>query len=280
MLKLEVKNLAKWFGTRKIFEDIDFSLEPGRSIAIVGPNGSGKTTLLTLIMGLSFPTMGRVAFYRDGRKLDFDKYRRSLALVAPYMALYGSLTAAENMRFLLKVDGRSAADSEIEEVRYQAVHFLGYLAGRSVIQALRAKVFDPSDRISIEALEGLVGQSDGGATRLRMPDYDIIAAKGVDAGLIVKTSGRPLIAVTGIGTPLAGTIEAVVGDVALGSTDENHVGVFKGIGPEGNQVVVEATMDNILATFANFNVPFETARRILVTLEDAGNMPYRVTWID
>jgi heme exporter protein A len=116
MLKLEVKNLAKWFGTRKIFENIDFSLEPGRSIAIVGPNGSGKTTLLTLIMGLSFPTKGRVAFYRNGRKLDFDKYRRNLALVAPYMSLYGSLTAAENLRFLSQVNGRPAADSEIEQI--------------------------------------------------------------------------------------------------------------------------------------------------------------------
>ena len=116
MLKLEVKNLAKWFGTRKIFEDIDFSLEPGRSIAIVGPNGSGKTTLLRLIMGLSFPTKGRVAFYRNERKLDFDKYRRSLALVAPYMSLYGSLTAMENLHFLSKVSDHPMADSEIEQI--------------------------------------------------------------------------------------------------------------------------------------------------------------------
>jgi heme exporter protein A len=114
MLRLEVENLAKWFGPRKIFENIGFALNQGQSIAVVGPNGSGKTTLLRLIIGLAFPTRGMVTFSQGGEKLDFDQYRRKLALVAPYMSLYGSLTARENLRFLSVVDGRPVADPEIE----------------------------------------------------------------------------------------------------------------------------------------------------------------------
>jgi ABC-type sugar transport system ATPase subunit len=56
MLKLEIENLAKRFGARKVFENISFSLITGESIAIVGPNGSGKSTLLRLIIGLNIPT--------------------------------------------------------------------------------------------------------------------------------------------------------------------------------------------------------------------------------
>lgn len=116
MLRLEVQNLAKSFGSRKIFENIDFTLEPGNSMAVIGPNGSGKTTLLRVIMGLSFPTNGSAIFLEDGRKLDFDKYRTRLSLVAPYLSLYGSLTARENLIFLSKVNGCLVSENEVEQV--------------------------------------------------------------------------------------------------------------------------------------------------------------------
>ena len=126
MLKLEIQNLAKSFGPRKIFENINLSLSQGQSIAIVGPNGSGKTTLRRMIMGLNFPTRGTVTFSEDGKKLDFEQYRPRLALVAPYLSLYGSLTARENLAFFAKVNGRTISDNEIET----ALEMVG-LAGRA-----------------------------------------------------------------------------------------------------------------------------------------------------
>jgi heme exporter protein A len=114
MLRLDVKNASKWFGARKVFENIDFSLEPGQSIAVIGPNGSGKTTMLRLIVGLTIPTRGSATFWDNSKKLDFDSYRRSLSLVAPYLSLYGSLTAKENLKFISKIGGIAVADSEID----------------------------------------------------------------------------------------------------------------------------------------------------------------------
>jgi len=116
MLKLEIDKLAKWFGQRKIFEDINLTLEIGQSAAIIGPNGSGKTTLLRLIMGLSYPTRGEVIFSEDGKKLDFDGYRKRMALVSPYLSLYDALTGLENLRFFAKVDGRAVSNDEMNEV--------------------------------------------------------------------------------------------------------------------------------------------------------------------
>jgi len=119
MIKLEVENLAKWFGPRKVFENISFALTQGESIAIVGPNGSGKSTLLKLLIGFAFPTRGRVVFSDEGKKLDFDSYRRRLALVSPYPALYGSLTARENLDFFARVNGDLVTNEEIDQVLAQ-----------------------------------------------------------------------------------------------------------------------------------------------------------------
>jgi heme exporter protein A len=119
MINLEVQNLAKRFGSRKVFDNINFALAPGHSLAIVGPNGSGKSTLLKLIIGFGIPTRGKVIFSENGKKLDFDQYRRRLALVSPYLALYGSLTARENLEFLSKVNGDIISRDQIEKILSQ-----------------------------------------------------------------------------------------------------------------------------------------------------------------
>ncbi len=119
MLKLEVQNLAKRFGARKVFENINFTLELGQSIAIVGPNGSGKSTLLKLLIGFGIPTKGKVVFSDEGKQIDFDSYRKRLALVSPYLALYASLTARENLQFLAKVNGDFVNDHEIDDILSQ-----------------------------------------------------------------------------------------------------------------------------------------------------------------
>jgi len=113
MLELSAENLSMRFGSRSVFRDIAFDLKVGQALAVFGPNGSGKTTLLHLIAGLARPTGGEVGFREDGRKLDFDDFRRRMALVAPYLALYESLTALENLKFLATVTGRVAADDEL-----------------------------------------------------------------------------------------------------------------------------------------------------------------------
>ncbi|WP_102692407.1 ribosomal protection-like ABC-F family protein [Rummeliibacillus pycnus] len=49
---LEVKNLAKSYGNRILFQNTNFTIQHGEKIAIIGPNGSGKTTFLKILMGL------------------------------------------------------------------------------------------------------------------------------------------------------------------------------------------------------------------------------------
>lgn len=60
MAILEVENLEKNFGSLEVLRDIDFSLQKGESIAIIGSSGSGKTTLLRCLNFLEKPDKGRI----------------------------------------------------------------------------------------------------------------------------------------------------------------------------------------------------------------------------
>ncbi len=84
---------------RQILKDVDFRLEPGKSIAIVGPSGSGKSTLINLIPRLYDVTSGRVLFDgRDVRKLDLNYLRSNVGIVSQETYLFNG-TIRENLLY-------------------------------------------------------------------------------------------------------------------------------------------------------------------------------------
>ena len=60
MAVLECKALTKNYGHLAALDGVDFAIEPGRIVGLLGPNGSGKTTLITLANGLLTPTSGDI----------------------------------------------------------------------------------------------------------------------------------------------------------------------------------------------------------------------------
>lgn len=57
---LEMKNVTKKFGDRKVLDDINISVESGRIVGLLGKNGAGKSTIIKLVNGLFFPTSGEI----------------------------------------------------------------------------------------------------------------------------------------------------------------------------------------------------------------------------
>lgn len=62
MALLQGKRISKWFGGLQALKGVDFLLQEGEVLALIGPNGSGKTTLFNVISGLLLPTSGNIWF--------------------------------------------------------------------------------------------------------------------------------------------------------------------------------------------------------------------------
>jgi branched-chain amino acid transport system ATP-binding protein len=99
MALLEVTNLVAGYGKVEVISDISFSLEPGKSIGIVGPNGVGKSTLLQAIAGGIAPKSGSIIF--DGQSISGKKpediVRLGLSLVPEGRQIFSGLSVKENL---------------------------------------------------------------------------------------------------------------------------------------------------------------------------------------
>jgi putative ABC transport system ATP-binding protein len=115
------KSVTDSTGTLEILRDIDFSLAPRETAAIVGASGSGKSTLLSIIAGLDRPTSGTVRLAGcDLFALDEDARAelraRQVGFVFQSFQLMGNLTALENVMLPLELAGRGDARKSATEM--------------------------------------------------------------------------------------------------------------------------------------------------------------------
>lgn len=101
---IEIKNIHKHYGKHKVLNGVDFTVEPGEIVGILGANGSGKSTLLTILAGLQNCDAG--FFNIDGKDLLKDsKLRNQLVAYVPQeMPLITELTAWDNLRMWYSAD--------------------------------------------------------------------------------------------------------------------------------------------------------------------------------
>jgi cell division transport system ATP-binding protein len=99
-------------------ENVDFGVEPGEFVSIVGHSGAGKTTVIKLILAEERPTEGKVLFdeidVHNLRKDQINKLRRRLGIVFQDFRLFPYKTAFENVSFAMEVSERSDADIEMD----------------------------------------------------------------------------------------------------------------------------------------------------------------------
>ena len=123
MAILEVKHLSKSFGSNVVLRDIDFSVNKGDVISIIGASGSGKSTLLRCINLLETPTNGEIWY--DGknvadRKVKPHEYRSHVGMVFQSFNLFNNMTVLRNcMVGQMQVLGRGK-----EEARQAALYYL------------------------------------------------------------------------------------------------------------------------------------------------------------
>ncbi len=119
---IEVKHLSKSFGEHAVLKDIDFSVNKGEVICIIGSSGSGKSTLLRCINLLEKPSGGEI-FYNGENILDdrhdIYKYRTKLGMVFQQFNLFNNYNVLDNCVIgQLKVLKRTREEAKEVALKY------------------------------------------------------------------------------------------------------------------------------------------------------------------
>jgi heme exporter protein A len=95
-VELQADQITKAFGTHKVLNALNLTLQGGKLTCLLGQNGAGKTTLLRILAGLQKPNSGQILLNKQLLQEDF---RRQIGAVMHQTFLYEYLTALENLRF-------------------------------------------------------------------------------------------------------------------------------------------------------------------------------------
>jgi ABC-2 type transport system ATP-binding protein len=106
---LEVQQLTKSFGTRKVVDDVSFSVRQGQTIGLLGPNGAGKSTTVNIICGLLQADSGQVKLSGQVMSAGHNQAKQKLGLVPQDLALFDELSARENLKIFGALYGLSGA---------------------------------------------------------------------------------------------------------------------------------------------------------------------------
>ena len=96
---LQVHHLSKSFGAHEVLKDIDFTVDKGDVISIIGASGSGKSTLLRCLNLLETPTAGEILYHGENilrRGVNQAKYRSRVGMVFQSFNLFNNMTVLEN----------------------------------------------------------------------------------------------------------------------------------------------------------------------------------------
>lgn len=99
-LKITVKNVAKNFGKNQVLKDINFDVEDGQVVVLIGPSGSGKSTFLRCLNRLETASQGQIIIDNydiSDPKVDINKVRENIGMVFQHFNLFNNLTVGENI---------------------------------------------------------------------------------------------------------------------------------------------------------------------------------------
>ena len=106
-VSIEIKNLNKEYNKVEAVKNINFTINKGSIVGLLGPNGCGKTTTIGMMLGLIKPTSGGV--YIDGQNIESEKNRTKILekvnFISPYVELPKKLTVEENLKVYGKMYG-------------------------------------------------------------------------------------------------------------------------------------------------------------------------------
>tara|TARA_B100000700_G_scaffold283157_1_gene335246 strand:+ start:976 stop:1707 length:732 start_codon:yes stop_codon:yes gene_type:complete len=115
---IEVSNLVKKFKNSVAVNDLNFKINKGTIIGLLGPNGCGKTTTIGMMLGLIKPTSGTV--FINGKNIENEKNRTNILekmnFISPYIELPKKLTVEENLKVYGRMYGVNNLNDKISDL--------------------------------------------------------------------------------------------------------------------------------------------------------------------
>ena len=133
---IEIKNLAKLYGSKMAVKDISFSIKENEILGLLGPNGCGKTTTIGMILGLLKPSGGEIKI--NGEKIEENRENilKKINFISPYIELPKKLTVKQNL------------------IVYGKLYDIDNLNGRIEYLTNKLKIQDLLDRVTGELSSG------------------------------------------------------------------------------------------------------------------------------
>ena len=115
-LAIEINNLNKSFGNILAVKNINFKIDKGTIIGLLGPNGCGKSTTMGMMLGLIKPTSGTVVINGQNIENNRTNLLEKMNFISPYIELPKKLTVEENLKVYGRLYGVKNLESKISEL--------------------------------------------------------------------------------------------------------------------------------------------------------------------
>ncbi len=113
-MHIEAKNLIKIYGSRRVVNDISFSVEKGEVVGLLGPNGAGKTTTFYMVVGLVKPNRGTVLI--DGEDITtwpmHERAKAGVGYLPQEASSFRSLSVEDNIKLVLQMNDKLTEDEK------------------------------------------------------------------------------------------------------------------------------------------------------------------------
>lgn len=180
-MKLEAKNLIKYYGKKRVVQGVSLSVKQGEIVGLLGPNGAGKTTTFYMVVGFIRPSEGEV--FLDGRPLSglamYKRARLGIGYLPQEASVFRKMSVEDNLKTVLemtklnKTEQKEKLESLIDEFSLEKVRKSrgDTLSGgeRRRTEIARALATDPNfilldepfagiDPIAVEDIQEIVSQ--------------------------------------------------------------------------------------------------------------------------
>ena len=112
---VELKNLSKTIGKKKIIDDLNLALYPGQITGFLGPNGAGKTTTIRMMVGLMKPTSGDVLIEGKSLAEDFEGGISKVGVIVENPEMYKFMSGYKNLEHFARMH-KNVTKKRIDEV--------------------------------------------------------------------------------------------------------------------------------------------------------------------